>query len=251
MSTYVPISLEVHKNKRWLRHTSLAFTKNQVVAPLFVNELASAAHAMTIAFVKSEQDFSLVAVLGLRTGENLLLSNTGTWLSTYIPMTYRVRPFQLLPLPNDPDQQVLCIEESNLTDSPEGEPIFDESGNLTKTISEILEISKHYNNSRQLTQQICTTLAKHNLIIPLDISIQDGDQQHSVAGLYQIDEAALNKLGNEEFLEIRHSGALPVIYAQLYAKNNIDILAQYMRQTQPKPVGPVLNSETFNFAGLN
>jgi hypothetical protein len=252
MINYVPISLEVHKNKNWLRHSSMAFTKNQVVAPLFVNELAAAAHSMTIAFVKNEEDFSLVAVMGLRSGENLLLSNDGVWLSTYIPMTYRVRPFQLLPLSNDPDQQVLCIEEDKLTDSSEGEPIFDESGALTQSVSEIFEISKHFNSSRQITQSICKVLSKHNLIIPLEISIQDGDQTHAVAGLYQIDEAALNTLDNEDFLEIRHSGALPVIYAQLYAKSNIDILAKLMQRSQPKkPVEPVSTSETFNFSGLN
>jgi hypothetical protein len=252
MSTYVPISLEEHKNKRWLRHNGLAFTKNQVVAPIFVNELASAAHAMTIAFVKNDQDFSLVAVLGLRSGENLLLAPNGSWLSTYIPLTYRVRPFQLLPLTNDPNQQVLCVEESHITDSSEGEPFFDDSGSLAPFVSELFEISKHFNSSRQLTQSICTILSKYNLIRPWDITLQDGDEQHTVAGLYQINEAALNMLENEAFLEIRHAGALPVIYAQLYAKNNLSILGQLMQQTQSKkPVDPVIASETFNFSGLS
>jgi len=252
MSTYVPISLEEHKNKRWFRHSSLAFTKNEVVAPIFVGELASAAHAMTIAFVKNENSVSLVAVMGLRTGENLLFSSDGRWLSTYIPMTYRVRPFQLLSIPNNPEQQVLCIEESHLTDAYDGEPLFDESGKITSAVSEIFEIAKHYSQSRKLTEIICDQISKYNILAPWEITISDGDQQYPVSGLYKINETALNELDNESFLDLRQTGALPVIYAQLYAMTNITILGELIKSTQPKKVStPATASETFNFSGLN
>jgi hypothetical protein len=69
------------------------------------------------------------------------------------------------------------------------------------------------------------------------LSIKQGEQSVSVNGLYRIDEAALNALGNKAFLALRRSGALPVAYAQLLSMNQMGVL-QRLLQIQAKLRAP-------------
>lgn len=254
MPTYAAISHELHRNKRWLRHTSLAFSKTDTVAPLFVNELAAAVQAMPIAFVKQEQGFVLVVVMGLRPGENLLVSAEGKWLAEYMPVTYRSSPFELLAVTGLEGQQVLCIDEGCVTEGAEGEPFFNENGEVTGAISEIFKLVKQFNASRQLTQNICAVLAAHDLISPWKIVLNNGVEEQSVAGLYKIDEAVLNTLSDEAFLALRQAGALPVVYCQLLSMQKIDALAQRIQPPKAEPSTKAeesgVRSETFDFSGL-
>jgi hypothetical protein len=254
MPTYAAISHELHRNKRWLRRTSLAFSRTDTVAPLFVNELAAAVQAMPIAFVKQAQGFVLVVVMGLKPGENVWVSAEGKWLADYMPVTYRSSPFELLAVTGQEGQQVLCIDQDCVTDSAEGEPFFYENGEVTAAISEVFKLVKQFNASRQLTQNMCAVLAEHGLISPWEIGLNNGVEQQSVAGLYKIDEALLNALSDEAFLALRQAGALPLVYCQLLSMQKIDALAQRIQPPKAEPstkaAAPSVASETFDFSGL-
>jgi len=254
MPTYAAISHEIHRNKRWLRRTSLAFSKTDTVAPLFVNELAAALQAMPIAFVKQAQGFVLVVVMGLRSGENLWVSAEGKWMAEYMPVTYRSSPFELLAVTGQEGQQVLCIDEDCVTEGAEGEPFFYENGEVTAAVSEIFKLVKQFNASRQLTQNMCAVLAEHDLISPWKIGLKNGVEEQAVAGLYKIDEAVLNTLSDEVFLILRQAGALPLVYSQLLSMQKMDSLAQRIQPPKAEPSTsaetPSVASETFDFSGL-
>lgn len=253
MSSYVPISSELHKDNRWLRHPSLAFAKTENVTPLFANELVDAIHALPVAFVRHEEGFVLVAVMGLRPGENLLVSDQGRWLGNYTPLTYRTRPFMLLETPGNKEQQVLCIEESNFTDGEIGEALFNEDGEITDVVGEIFKLLSHYNSTRFLTQDICAALAEHELIVPWALTVDDGVTEQPFNGLYRIDEAALNTLSDDAFLALRKAAAFPVIYAQLFSMNNMATLSNLlMHKVREATVTqqPKAGDGTFSFSGL-
>ncbi|WP_426116487.1 SapC family protein [Pseudomonas sp. DSP3-2-2] len=251
--SYVPVSSEVHKDKRWLRHPSMAFAKKEIVTPIFVNELVDAIHTMPVAFVRHEDRFVLVAVMGLRTEENLLLTENNEWLGgAYIPLSYRARPFQLLEIPDNKEQQVLCIEESNLTDGMLGEALFGEDNQIAEGVSKIFKLLTHYNTTRFLTEDICAALAEQGLIQPWELTVHDGETQQPLTGLYRIDETALNAITDEAFLALRKAAAFPVIYAQLLSMNNIVFLSQLLVKKTKKDSAKTeeAGGGTFSFAGL-
>lgn len=253
MSSYVPISSQLHKYKHWLAHPSFTFAKHDNVIPIFANELTEAVHTLPIAFARHEDRFVLVAVMGLRQNENLLVAENGQWLAGgFTPAAYRSRPFALLDSPHSGEEQILCIEESNLSDK-EGAPLFKENGEITGAVSDILAQLSHYNSSRFLTQNICDVLGEHGLLIPWEFIVNDGQTEQPFKGLYRVDESALNSLADDVFLELRKATAFPVVYAQLLSMNNLTSLSKllsYKIQTTPAQVEKSQGSETFNFAGL-
>lgn len=250
--SYVPVSSEVHKDKRWVRHPSMAFTKHEIVTPIFANELVDAIHTLPVAFVKHEEQFVLVAVMGLRPTENLLVTEKDQWLAGgYVPSSYRTRPFQLLEMPGNREQQILCIEESNLTEGAIGEALFDEDGQITTNVNEIFKLLTHYNTTRFLTEGICAALAEHELIQPWELTVHDGEQETPLTGLYRINETALNEISDEAFLALRKAAAFPVIYAQLLSMNNMVFLSKLLvNKTENATSQTEESGGTFSFAGL-
>ena len=73
-----------------------------------------------------------------------------------------------------------------------------------------------------------------------------------VGGLFCIDEAALNTLSDETFVELRQSGALPIIYCQLLSMQRISELAQFAQaksKAESTPPSKVLNLDGVNMDG--
>lgn len=254
MPSYVAISSEQHAKKYWRAHSSFAFAKNENVAPIFINELVDAVHTLPIAFAKHENEFFLVVLMGLRQNENLLVDDNGKWLAGgFTPANYRSRPFALVDAPNNKDGQMLCIEESSLTDRDTDAPIFDNNADITETVRSILTQLTHYESTRLLTKTICTILAENKLLTPWEFLVNDGESEKPFKGLYRVDEAALNTLPPETFLSLREAAAFPVIYAQLLSMNNITALSKLLNyKIQSSFIAPKEEerNETFNFSGL-
>jgi len=249
MPNYVPISTELHRHKHWGHRTSLDFAKSDTVAPLFVSELASAAQAMPIAFIKQGQGFALVVVMGLKPAQNLFISTEGAWLSEYMPVSYRSSPFQLLAVAGKDDEQIFCIDEECIVEGPQGTPFFNDDGSITEALSSSFEMVKAFNATRQQTQNICNVLAAHDVIQPWELELDNGREKQTVEGLYKVDEAIFNSLADAAFLELRQVGALPLVFSQLLSLQKISVLAKLVRQTEAETVEPV-KSDTFSFAGL-
>lgn len=243
---YVPISQEVHGNKSWVRHSSMLFAKNELLAPLFISDLAAAVQALPIAFVKHEGSYALVVVMGLRPGENLLVSPQGEWLSEYMPSIYRSSPFELLPIQDD---YALGIDESCIRNKGEGQPFFNENGVITESMRDVLNRTQNINETRQLTQHVCSVLAKYDLIKPWALTLNDGGSKQTIDGLYLIDEQALNNLPDETFVELRKANSLSLIYAQLFSMKKISYLAK-LADHRPVISEEPQKNETFNFSGL-
>ncbi|MFG0463890.1 SapC family protein [Pseudomonas putida] len=246
MPNYVPISHETFADKSWVRPLSLKFAQHDVIAPLFADEAAEAMHSLPLAFVEQDQGFALVALMGLKPEENLLVSPEGNWLVEYVPVTYRSRPFRLIEVA-DQAQQVLCIDQDSVRDDQQGEPFF-EDGKITDFISQILEREQKFTAHRQLTRQICTLLQELDLIKPWNLVVDEDGEERQVGGLFRIDEVALNTLSQEDFFRLRQNAAFPVIYSQLLSARKIHTLAALFRH-RPRPQEGSKN-ETFDFAGI-
>lgn len=249
MPNYQAVSKTSHANKRWKRYASYAFAAQDAVAPLVVQELPRALMHLPIGFIEQNEHFVPVAVLGLQPGQNLFVTPDGRWVGSYTPAAYRGYPFALANTAEG--QRVLAFDEdSGLITDTEGESFFDEAGNPTRAVKDILDFLTRVETNREPTQRICKALADHQLIQPWPITVQSSEGERKVEGLYRIDEAAMNALPAEAFEALRQAGALPVAYCQLLSMQHLQTFGK-LAEAHRKPTAPSseLNLEFLNDSG--
>ena len=237
--------------KSWRRSPNYLFTANDAVCPLTVHEIPKAIMGMPIAFLCVDEKYSVVAVLGLAPETNYFVGKDGGWRGNYIPALYRAYPFVLAKNEAEDEQMILCINEESglLTEDDSAVPFFGEDGELSPAVSEIIEFLSNLNAGLQTSARICKTLLEHELFKPWELQVQLEEGTKRVDGLFCIDEAALNTLSDETFVELRQSGALPIIYCQLLSMQRISELAQFA-QAKSKAESPPPSKE-LNLDGVN
>jgi hypothetical protein len=261
MTQYAALSSERHGQKRWQRYVSYAFAKGQAVAPLGVSELSIAIMSLPIAFVRENEAYVPVAVLGLEPGKNLYVALNGRWVGQYVPASLRGYPFALV---RSGEQMVMCVDEESglVIDGPSGELMFDEQGQPTAAIRGVLDFLNKVEQDRLRTAAICAVLEKSGCIRPWEITHKfDVSNERKIEGLYQVDESALNALSDEAFLELRQSGALLLAYGQLLSMQHLQALGQladaHAKAAAPLPIkGDELDlsfladGDTLSFSGM-
>lgn len=267
MPNYQLVTKNNHGSKRWLRFTSYAHAEREALMPLSVLELPRAAMNLPICLIRQGESFALTAVMNLQPGKNLLVAPNGQWAGGYVPAACRSYPFSLGK--TQEGQPVLCIDEDAglVTDGPQGEAFFDENGEPAKAVLDVMTFLTQLEQGRQSAAQACAVLAKHGLIQPWPIVVQNAaGEQQNIEGLFRIDEAALNQLSAEALLEVRNAGGLSIAYCQLLSMQHLPILskladihakaaAAQVAASAATPVGEInldfLNKgETINLGGL-
>lgn len=225
MNTITPVSRSRHSNKRWQRFSSYSFAAGDAVAPITVDEVARACSVMPVGFIQQDDgSYRLVAVQGVKAGQNLWVGPDGRWCGGYVPAIYRAYPFTLAG--TEDNRKVLCIRESDQTTSETlGVPFFNEDGTLAKAVQDILEFLKLIEAGTQRTLAICALLQAKSLIRPWPITLKTGEQEQKIQGLYCIDEAALDTLSPEAFQVLHKAGALAVVYCQMLSMQHLRLFA--------------------------
>ena len=225
MSDYQAITHEHHAGLHWQRATLFAFAAADSVVPLSASELPRAAMSLPIAFIAQGDGFVPAAVLGLQPGFNLFVTADWRWVGQYIPAAFRTYPFRLGQ--TETGKQVLCIDQDSglLPAGPAGEPFFVDD-QPAPAVQDVLNFLTQTEQHRLATAAICAALQKHQLICPWPITLQTETGEKQITGLFQVDEAAFNRLSSEDLLEIREAGALPVVYCQLLSMQHLATLGQ-------------------------
>ena len=224
-SKLVPLSKESHKSLKVLPIKDFSFANKSHLLGLMASEFPMASAEYPVVFVEAEDgEFKPVAMLGVKPGENLLLSDEGKWSARYIPAILRRYPFALASGPNN-DEFAVCIDEgSSVLSESEGESLFDDSGEPTK----LLESAKNYllelRKMELQTNAFCQLLKEHNLLAPLNLKIKEGEEVKSITGCFAINNERFEKLSDEIFLTFRKRGYLPIVYAHLSSLRNIENL---------------------------
>jgi hypothetical protein len=260
------ISRMRHGALRWKRYSNYTFAAADAVIPLVAAELPQAAMSLPIAFIDQGGAYIPAAVLGLQPDDNAFVGPDMNWVGQYIPAAFRSYPFRLVQI--EDGQQVLCIDEDSglIVDETTGEVFFADNGQPSKAILEILGFLTQIEQSRVATATACAVLKKHGLIRPWAITVKTNGGEQQIVGLCQIDEAALNQLPNDALLEVRHAGALPIVYCQLLSMQHLPLLrklieartkaaAQAEALSQLAPKGELdleffNNGGTIDFSGL-
>ncbi|WP_099866392.1 SapC family protein [Pararhizobium haloflavum] len=261
MPKYVALSHSNHRNARWKRFQSYTFAANETFVPLVAADLAKTAMGLPVAFIERDERLVLVAVTSLTPGINLFVSIDGQWLGGYVPSILRGYPFRLVPVKERNESVLAFDEESGLigegAEFEEGETLFEEEGRPSKRVSETLEFLKQCEKNRALTERATAAIKETGIVEDWPISVSVDGEERRVGGLKRVSEKALNGLSDADFLKLRQSAAMPVIYAHLLSMQNIgnfdriirlrDQLAAARAQQSAKPAWQVAEDDELLF----
>jgi hypothetical protein len=260
MKKIVALSSESHVRYRWTKYSNYSFVAEEAVLPLVAAELSKSIMSLPVAFIRQGEQYELVALLGLETGKNLFVSQDGRWIGQYVPAAARSYPFMLAR--NEKQEFVLCFDEQSglINDSVDGESLFTEESKPSQGVEQILSFLDQIEQSRQATVTACAALEKQACIVPWNITLKTAEGERKIEGLFQIDEAALNALDAEAFIELRKAGAIIVAYCQLLSMQHLPVLGQLAEvRLPPVPVSEngkdldlsfLSDGGVFNFSGI-
>jgi hypothetical protein len=236
-----PLNPELHGKlgiKRLDNPFAFAATTNLV--PLTVTEYQPASLNYPIIYVGD--DYTPVAVMGLRDGENLFIGEAqGNDIQAYIPAYLRRYPFVFA---NDQtaDRMILCIDRgAELVDENGGDvPLF-EGSEPTEFTKGAMDFCREFETERKRTDDFVKLLRDNDLFevkqatfTPRSPDGEAGEPQ-LLAEYYAVSEEKVSKLPKEKVLELYENGALQQIFAGVTSLLNWERLLAKALSRAPAP----------------
>ncbi|MBI1366915.1 MAG: peptidase [Alphaproteobacteria bacterium] len=185
-------------------------------APLTVSEIPLAAQHYPVIF-SGDKDAVPLAVLGVIDDINLFVDEKGQWdVDAYIPGYVRRYPYAFA-AETGGDRLAIVIDVGFAGVSTNAKHPFFENSEPTAQTQNAIEFCKQYEQDRVRTAEFLRVLDRFDLIAGQSAQFTPAGQTdpQTFAQYYGIDESKLNQMTDEEFLDLRKTGALAVIYAQL------------------------------------
>ena len=200
----------------------LGFARHTNAVLLAGAELPLAALDYPCVFVQADQGVTMVAVVGLRDQENLLIDEQGTWSEqSYVPAFVRRYPFVLATEPGQTEMTVCLDEAFEGFNTEDGEALFDAEGQDTPYLEQLKRFLLSYHQDMTRTTQFAARLRELDLLVERSIGAELQGQQLSLNGFMVVDEARLRALSPDVVQELFSSGALGWIHAHLLSLNNV------------------------------
>jgi hypothetical protein len=195
-----------------------AFAARAVSVPVSAAEAPFAARHYPIVFATTGEYLPL-AVLGLSSGENLFVDAAGVWEpGVYIPSYVRRYPF-VFATGNDQERLTLCVDRAAARIVEEGGERLFEDGKPTRVTDSALEFCAAFEREIAATRKIVEILGKHELLAENQATLTlPSGSKISLKDFMVIDAAAVDKLSDDAFAELRHNGALPLVFAQIASR---------------------------------
>lgn len=219
------------------------FLRTAHAIPVTVTEFGTTASAYPIIFVGN--DLTPVAVMGVRQNENLFVKADGTTEADfYVPAFVRRYPF-VFANDKDSDRLLLCVDREAPMVTNQPDVAFFENGQPTEFTNNAIEFCKEFERQRRATADFVDVLKKFNLLEQKTVAFQPRDpqgnsvgEQQKIADYMAVDEEKLNNLTNEQFVELRESGALGAIYAHMLSLLNWQRVIQRAVAVNPAADAP-------------
>ncbi|WOI52098.1 SapC family protein [Parvularcula sp. LCG005] len=208
-----------------------AYAENVRAIPLTLSEIASAGRHYPIIFSDEANPLPL-AVVGIIDEENLFVDEKGDWeVNTYIPGYLRRYPFALA---NDRDsvgdnqRMAMIVDEGYEGMKEGGELPFFTDGEPSAEMKQTMEYCQNYERDRVLTMQLAKELPKYKLLSEqiAQFTPEGSATPMPFAKYFAVEEKRLQELSDNEFLGLRKSNILPLIYAQMLSMGNWRVLME-------------------------
>jgi hypothetical protein len=231
--TAVPVNLARHRDL-CIERITYQFAANVNSVPLTAVEIPRAAREYTIVFA-GDDAVTPFAVVGVQGNENVYVSEDGTWNADYVPAFVRRYPF-VFARSEDEKQFTLCIDESwdGCNQEGRGERLFDENGERTPYLSQMLSFLEQYQAHFNRTQAYCRHLKELDLLEPMkaDFTLPDGTKR-SLVGFTAVNRDKLKGLPSEKLLELVKSDELELTYNHLLSMNNFALMIHRANASSP------------------
>jgi hypothetical protein len=241
----VPLSAKRHEKWSLAPRADFEFASRSNSVPVAAIEFPAAAAEYAIVFAGQEGAVSPVAILGLKSDENLYLDETNQWDARYIPAFVRRYPF-VFSKSKEGDKLILCIDEEygGWNQEGDGQALFDENGERTEYLGKILNFVEEYQRHFERTQAFCRKLGDLELLEPMAarFKLPSGDKAQ-LTGFMAIDRDKLKALPGDTFAELARTGELELMYVHLQSLRNLEkVLARVSGDESPVSEWPEVDS---------
>ena len=202
MNRITPLDAQSHALLRFNRKAAGA---TRQIIQLGLSEIAFAAADMPLCLAKDAHTgkFNLIALLGLVRSTNLF-SIDGRFQATYVPHAAMLTGFRI----HDEGDAGLAIDPIDSSIGNEGEPLF-MNGHPTPMLGRLRETLEKVMADIGAAQTLIDRYAAKRLLRPLRLSVHTGDgRDHDIAGLYTVDEPALQHLPDNDVVALHRTDAL-------------------------------------------
>lgn len=208
-------------------NNDVSFARESNSLMLTAVEFAQAAHHYPVVFGSAELEAVPFGVTGHTGSQNIFVGDDGKWREgVYIPAYVRRYPFILIENTNDSSVVLAVDPTSPMISKDEGKPLF-ENGEGSDVANGIMKLCIAYHREYLKTKVLCKQIDETGILIDrsAEVTLPDGTKTR-VTGFRVVDEKAFNELSDKDFLALRKSGALTLIYCHLWSmrswKNLLD-----------------------------
>lgn len=219
-----------------------AFVAGTHVVPLTVAEFPAASLSYPVIFV-GDQEKTPLAVMGLRTGDNLFIDEKGDFRpDAYVPAFVRRYPF-VFANEKDSDRMLLCIDrDADIVAENPDIPFF-ENGKPSDYTAQAMQFCNDFEVERRRTVQFMEMLAENDLLDKRDAKFTPRNPDGSagtpqkIADYWAVSDEKLAKLSAKKLQELRDNGALGHIYAHMLSLMGWErlIAVAIVRAAQSRP----------------
>lgn len=229
LKSAAPLSKEQHGTTYLETGLGYDFARDMSFVPVLASEVSDLIHDYTLAFLEKDGKTILVALLGLKGGENLYLKADGSWAADYVPVLLRQYPFAAMFGGSGEDRRgILCLVEDYQGVNTEGKgvPLFNEKGEVTQLVETAQKLVSEAASGALKTEAFCKKLQESGLLKPIRVALKSnaGDERN-ISGISGVDRNALNELSPKALKELQKNGALELIYQHLFSLRNLHSLA--------------------------
>ncbi len=233
----VALNSNVHRNLKFdASKVNFGFVRDTTAVLLASIEFAEASREYPIVFIRG-QDGKMrpVALLGVRTGENLYVDEQGKWDARYIPAFVRRYPF-VMAEGGANEQLLVCIdEECPALNAEKGEILIDEAGNLQPRMTEVMQFLQNFQTEFARTEALAQQLDELGLFIQQGARFDTPNgQTFQLNDFYLIDEIKFGQLADDKLPALFRSGALGMAYLHLASLGNMRRLLDRIKPAAPK-----------------
>ena len=263
MSKLVALSRQTHSGLCWRRPSNFRFAASDHLMPLGLREMQQAVLALPTGFIHLQDRWLLIAIQGLRNGENLVVNESGDWLAAHLPNVYQGFPFHMARV--DQEHYQVCVRQEFEfvraadevpAEATEWRRFFDDDGEREELLAGLMEKMQQHTNDLVAAERATARLAELELLKDWEITFGNEDAPMRVRGLCNIDHQRLAELDGEALAGLRDSGALYLAYTQPLSGHHLPLLVEIARQRWQQPeereldFGETDNSGNISFDNL-
>lgn len=234
-----PVSKTRFAGKRLKPITSLKFAETQHLVRIVVPEFPRVSQDCGVVFLKDPQGQTIpFALAGVQQGKSLMVDQGGRWRAPYVPAIVRRYPFILINTGSETQLAVAIDENCGLISDNEGDRLFDDGGNPTGPLKNVMDLLGQLQVADRDTIEYCAALVKHDMLRPMryDGAARSG-RRFNIGGMMAVDEQRFNALPDDVYLDWRRRGWIAATYAHLMSLARIPRLVELADQVMgPAPV---------------